>query len=135
MWTKAIVVGSTVKTPNGFVDLSPWWPKFLDADTEAEIILKGVMKNKATIKHDLAWYLMWWLYSLFPRVYLWAEDITVMKQARAVALAPMADRPLTLRRLLASHRDHRANLLYGPCRSTTVACTLLPIFGCLPKNR
>jgi NAD(P)-dependent dehydrogenase (short-subunit alcohol dehydrogenase family) len=84
MWTKARVVGSTVKTPNGFVDLSPWWPKFLDADTEAEIILKGVMKNKATIKHDLAWQLMWWLYSLFPRVYFWAEDITVMKQARAV---------------------------------------------------
>jgi NAD(P)-dependent dehydrogenase (short-subunit alcohol dehydrogenase family) len=84
MWTKAKVVGSTVKTPNGFVDLSPWWPKFLDADTEAEIILKGVMKNKATIKHDLAWQLMWWLYRLFPRVYLWVEDITVMKQARAV---------------------------------------------------
>src|SRR5215468_3753075 len=28
----------------------------------------------------------------------------------------MADRPLTLRRLLASHRDHRANLLGGVCR-------------------
>ncbi len=84
LWTKAKVVGSTVKTPNGFVALSPWWPKFSDADMEAEIILKGVMRNKATIKHDLAWHLMWWLYSLFPRVYLWIEDITVMKQARAV---------------------------------------------------
>ena len=84
LWTKAKVVGSTVKTPNGFVALSPWWPKFLDADTEAEIILKGVMRNKATIKHDLAWHLMWWLYSLFPRVYLWVEDVTVMNQARAV---------------------------------------------------
>src|SRR5262249_54150755 len=28
----------------------------------------------------------------------------------------MADRPLILRRLLASHRDHRANLLGGVCR-------------------
>ena len=28
----------------------------------------------------------------------------------------MADRPLALRRLLASHRDHRANLLGGVCR-------------------
>jgi NAD(P)-dependent dehydrogenase (short-subunit alcohol dehydrogenase family) len=84
IWTKAKVVGSTVKTPNGFLDLSPWWPKFLDADTEAEIILKGVMKNKATIEHDLAWHLLWWLYKLFPKVYLWVEDITVMKQARAV---------------------------------------------------
>src|SRR6202050_5041567 len=34
-----------------------------------------------------------------------------------LALAPMADRPLTLRRLLASHRDHRANLLGGVCRT------------------
>jgi NAD(P)-dependent dehydrogenase (short-subunit alcohol dehydrogenase family) len=84
LWTKAKVVGSTVKTPNGFVALSPWWPRVLDADSEAEIILKGVMRNKATIKHDLAWHLMWWLYSLFPRIYLWVEDITVMKQARAV---------------------------------------------------
>jgi NAD(P)-dependent dehydrogenase (short-subunit alcohol dehydrogenase family) len=84
IWTKAKVVGSTVRRPMGFVDLSPWWPKFLDADTEAEIILKGVRKNKATIEHDLAWHLMWWLYTLFPRLYLWVEDITVMKQARAV---------------------------------------------------
>jgi NAD(P)-dependent dehydrogenase (short-subunit alcohol dehydrogenase family) len=84
IWTKAKVVGSTVKTPKGFVALSPWWPKFLDADTEAEIILKGVIKNKATIEDDLAWHLMWLLYRLLPRVYLWVEDITVMKQARAV---------------------------------------------------
>ena len=73
-----------MKTPKGFVALSPWWPKFLDADSEAEIILKGVIKNKATIEDDLAWHLVWLLYRLLPRVYLWVEDITVMKQARAV---------------------------------------------------
>jgi NAD(P)-dependent dehydrogenase (short-subunit alcohol dehydrogenase family) len=110
IWRKAKVVGSTVKTPNGFLDLSPWWPKFLDADAEAEIILKGVMKNKATIEHDRAWHLLWWLYRLFPKVYLWVQDITVMKQARAVRKKSGTPGPLE------RAKQHRRRMVWAHLR-------------------
>src|SRR6202050_2491131 len=52
-----------------------------------------------------------------------------------LALAPMADRPLTLRRLLASHRDHRANLLGGVCRRRARARRIGEPLGCARRQR
>lgn len=84
IWTQAKVFGSKAKSPKDFLKLFGARTHLLDVDKAAEIILKGVLKNKATILNDFTSRLLWWGYRLSPSVWMWLYDKCLMKKFRSV---------------------------------------------------
>lgn len=85
IWSNSKVKGCKLQTPKDFLKLFGCsQQKLQDADKAALIILKGVLKNKATILNDCGSRLLWWFYRLCPTLWMWVYDTLIMQKLRSV---------------------------------------------------
>jgi len=83
IWLKAKVLASQVNLAGEFLPLFPH-PPLIDPENAANIILKGVVKNKATILNGGTSRFVWWSYRFFPTIWMWVYDQFIMKKFRAL---------------------------------------------------
>lgn len=83
IWTRSKVCGSKAVTPVEFLTLF-WSQPLLPAEQAAKIILKGVMKNKATILNDFLSRLFWWSYRISPTLWMWLYEALFANRFRCL---------------------------------------------------
>lgn len=84
IWTNSKVIGSQAQKPKDFLPLFRPLPKLFDVDKAAKIILKGVLKNKATILNDFYSRVLWWGYRMSPTFWMWVYDLTITQKFRSL---------------------------------------------------
>jgi short-subunit dehydrogenase len=84
IWTNSKVIGTKFQTAKELFSLVSWLPKFLNVDKAAEIVLKGVLNNKATIFTDFSSRVFWWCYKISPTLYMRVNEALIMKKFRTV---------------------------------------------------
>lgn len=84
IWTSSQVRASTAKRPLDYLALFTPKPKLIHPEQAAKAILKGVLKNKATIISDNYSLYLWWTYRLCPTLWMWFYDYVITKKFRTL---------------------------------------------------
>jgi NAD(P)-dependent dehydrogenase (short-subunit alcohol dehydrogenase family) len=84
LWTNSRVVKSQARSPKDLLELFKPLPKLVCANKVAKTILKGVVRNKATILTDFYSRALWWGYRMSPTLWMWGYDLLVAKKFRSL---------------------------------------------------
>ncbi len=74
IWIHSKITATDAERADEFLHLSAWPQRLMDVDLAAQLILKGTLKNKATILNDTLSHFLWMIYRISPTFWMWAYN-------------------------------------------------------------